>query len=328
MSENNIKKERGIFAIIDIVDFTPQHNRLGDVKAQKFTSKFYAEITEKIKPFNFELIKTALDAVFIFGQDPEDFLKFIIDLYTDNPIKGSEGFDLKLRTVANTGMFTFVVDSKGKRTDIVSKEATIAFRIEKKARTWEVLVTENLFTEVQDYLEDLEYTHIQEPYKEALKGFEIRGNTLVLHQLTPPWKEEGSDLYYPDYYRAKRADLYGRTKNIPIFGNLYQPLDMEKSFIRLTLEKDFNMDDVHDNQTKVKQAQQKHIRFDARTEIEERGRDKDNADKISATQLLEYNKGFILGTPGAGKTTILHHIVFETLKANIETNILFVNCRV
>ncbi|WP_157072863.1 NACHT domain-containing protein, partial [Candidatus Magnetominusculus xianensis] len=319
-----IVRDWGIFAIIDIVDFTPQHYVLGDTKIHEVRNTFYSAIKKKVIPFKFELIKTALDAVFIFGKDPEDFLNFIIDLYTTNPIKISGRFDLKLRTVANSGMFTFEVDASDKKIDIVSKEATKTFRIEKKAKTWELLVTDTLFTALQDYLDKLKYTHTLERWNEALKGFEVLGDITVLHHLTPPWKDEQSDASYPDFYRSKRAELYIQTKKITIFGNLYPPLDMERSFIELTLEKGFIDEDAPDNQNSVKP---KHVSYEDRTEIRQEIRHGNITHDIKASQLLQFNKGFILGNPGAGKTTILHHIVFETLKAKVETNMLFINCR-
>lgn len=329
-SGNEPAKKHGIMAIIDLVDFTPQTVNSGDLKTAQFTEYFLTEAGKIAKDHHFELTKATGDGAVFFGVEPEDFIAFVNDLYVESPIEEAFGFKIDIRIVAHSGYFHFKVDEKG-NDDPVGINTIETFRLEKMARKGELVVSRELFIGIEDNLKKYKFEYTRETSPEPLEGFESLGNITIIYRITPPKKDENTGKTYPDYYKSRRIKLCEDSKIIPIFGNLYPPLKMEESFINLSLDKDRLpraerlRKDVYCNEWSELCGEMGDIGDIAeRKHIE----DRKAYDRITTKEFYKsFNKGFIFGLPGAGKTTILKHVAYQVLTRDIDADILFVECK-
>ncbi|MBF0567972.1 MAG: AAA family ATPase, partial [Nitrospirae bacterium] len=320
--EVEVVQDFGILAYIDIVGFTPQSLEAGDFQTTQLLNYYYEEVTKAAKSCNFEFIKSVGDAVLLFGKQPKDFLKLVDKIFVTRCVADNYGFDLKFRMVANAGFYHFQIDKRGGK-DPIGSETIRLFRLEKLANTWELVVMHELFVGLHTYLNEFRIQYLPEQLNEPLKGFEFLGTSTAYYRLLPPVKDDAARPALSDQYRAARLKLYDESKLIPIFANLYPAINMDENFLDLTLDKPTLKGSDYLRTVHYKEG--RHGIHGPDDEDDYHGPD----DKtIKASEILKrFNKGFIFGLPGAGKTTILRYIAYQALKQNIDANIIFVNCR-
>ncbi len=334
--KDEVVQDLGILVFIDIVDFTPQSLEAGDLKTSKLVNYYYDEITKAAKSCSFEFIKSIGDAVILFGKQPREFLKLVSMIFVDQCVEDKYGFELRLRMVANAGFYHFTIDKRGTK-DPVGSETIKLFRLEKLAQTWEVVVLPELFVGLRTYLDDFKIKYSQHQLDEPLKGFDFMGNTTAYYRLIPLVKVGKTKAALSDQYKAMRLKLYGESIRIPIFAKLYREIDMADNFIDLSLDKDFftgteDLSATHDKERRHEiqwhDEDSRQILAKDHLREDEMYRQRRDDKTIKASEFLaRFNKGFIFGLPGAGKTTMLKYIAYQAFKQNLDVNILFVNCR-
>lgn len=151
--KTRVQKDVGILVLIDMVEFTPQAVEQGGFKTAKLSRYFEQELRLRALPRRYKFIKSIGDAALLFGKEPMGLIDLMLDLFARKRIAPHLGFEIRLRMVAHHGFFYFVLDEAGRYIDAQGSEAIKAFRIEKRAETWRLLVTDSLFAGVQDLLE-------------------------------------------------------------------------------------------------------------------------------------------------------------------------------
>jgi WD40 repeat protein len=222
---------QGILALVDVVNFTPQAEKLGE----KYTAQYTAYFQEKIKTiatkYKFRVVKTLGDAVLVFGTSPAGLLEIMLDLFERDKPGDQFGFISRFRLVAHSGFFQFLMENDTP-VDLVSAEGIKVFRLEKYAGTWELIVTHPLFQGI----------------KPLLNRFRMEARRMVLNQ---PLKGFYNQEWFPPFYRLRIMPESGVVSNlleqrleeleqevqfIPVFGRIYPPVPMAKNFINLGLK--------------------------------------------------------------------------------------------
>ncbi len=315
-------QEMGIMALIDIVKFTSQVNKFGDHKTVQFIEYFIAESRKIIDENRFEYIKSIGDAILFFGQNPNDLIELMLDFFVRRPIPGRFGFDAKLRMIANSGFFTFFKGSRGEKADAAGSESIKAFRQEKYAGACELVVSDSLFTGLKPLLEKNKITHVKEIWPDPLKGFEALGPIHSTYKLIPPREDKVEGRLISDTYKKRLETLFDSVKKIRIFGNLYPDIEMDDNFIDLSLDTEWKMEGERGDFREFKDYNKRHMIEDDLQKAKCRDNNAINAKDI----LSRFNKGIILGVPGAGKTTILKHLAFQLLLDCRESYLIYINC--
>jgi class 3 adenylate cyclase len=75
-----LKTEHGILALVDIVDFTGQANRLDDRFTAQYTKYFNDRMREIVSRHHYMVIKSLGDAILFFGTVPAGILDIMLDL--------------------------------------------------------------------------------------------------------------------------------------------------------------------------------------------------------------------------------------------------------
>ncbi len=336
-----IRNEHGIIVLIDLVEFTPQSREHGADETARFGSYFVKEISKRCHPYHLALLKRIGDAVLLFGRtgiaSPEDLINFMLDVFVNNKIPGKYGFRIKLRMVAHEGHISVTYDDHGNPHDIDGAEAIVLFRVEKEAKTNQLLVTDPLFQGLNPVLHNKNVEHVEFTMCTPLKGLEARGLP-HLHLLMPPIKADDSDpeKVINNTYAQKREILAQSVRTIPIFGKLYPPIRMQDNFLdlKLDLERErrspgdlLHYRDFYKHRTEVKSICESDDKGMLMNEPTPKSRLSDSKN-LPARKLFNYfNKGCIAGLPGAGKTTILRYFSWKALQDNADALILFINCR-
>ncbi|MBF8276429.1 MAG: Guanylate cyclase protein [Candidatus Brocadiaceae bacterium] len=322
--------EYGVLALVDIVNYTGQTARLGDYAASQFTQHFQKEARAIIERQGFTVLKFLGDAVLFWGTVAQigNFVDAILDFFVRKCIPGKHGFEAKLRMVAHVSCFTLVYNDKREAVDIMGSDAIMTFRLEKKAQVEEVIVTDALFKDIEALLRKTSFMTFQEPSTEPLKGLEIFGNPLC-YRLIPPCFDDNKKTYtIADVYRQKRESLFDKVRQIPIFANLYPPIDMDENFINLSLHKDWKVREAKKGREEARFSKHTEMFRDYLEQREEMDARVSAGSAINARKLFHrFNKGIILGLPGAGKTTILQHFAYTCLSGDRDALLLLVNCR-
>ncbi len=340
MSE--LKTLQGILALIDVVNFTSQAEKLGDKYTGKFTEYFQDKIKTMVERHGFHAVKNLGDAVLIFGTDPQGIIDIMKDLFDRDKLEDRFGFTSRFRMVAHSSYFQFQMEGD-RPVDLVSAEGVKVFRMEKHALAWELVVTHELYRGIKALLTgnniDANRMHIDKP----LKGFDNE-------EWFPPFyklrimKEQAC---VSNLLERRLVELEQDVQTIPVFGNIYPPVPMEKNFINLSLvcdddqiiDADSHPPGEHFEETMADSD----IGFKKRRgdEIDDwihyryrGGRRSSNFKEIDVNKLYEkYKQAIILGLPGAGKTTILRHLAFKEFNVNKTKEVsarqvvLFVPCR-
>jgi WD40 repeat protein/class 3 adenylate cyclase len=304
------RQEQGILALVDVVHFTNQANRLGNKLTSRFLDYFHSEIKRIVEKFNFQVIGTAGDACVLFGKEPQDFLEMMIALFRRNAVADRYGFSVKLRLVGNSSYYHFKIEN-GRRVKFAGSESIRVFRMEKAAQANEVIVTASLFRGVQKFLSTYAITCNEEIWSTRLKGFDDEEWNPPYYRLIPPAVENPSGEIVLDILDHRIEVLRDLVRKIPVFGNIYEPLDMERNFIDIVLESESAP--FPEPRRKRNQEERDVVRTDS---------------KIHEARLLLENfpTAFIYGLPGAGKTTLLRYFTNLLFKEQPDIQPIYINC--
>ncbi|HLP47616.1 MAG TPA: hypothetical protein VK469_16840, partial [Candidatus Kapabacteria bacterium] len=76
-----LKNKQGILALIDVVNFTGQAEKLGQEYTGKFTHYFQEKLKTMVERYGFYAVKNLGDAVLIFGTEPQGIIDIMKDLF-------------------------------------------------------------------------------------------------------------------------------------------------------------------------------------------------------------------------------------------------------
>lgn len=100
-----LKTLQGILALIDVVNFTGQAEKLGHEFTGKFTEYFQKKIKTMVERRGFHAVKNLGDAVLIFGTDPQGIIDIMKDLFDRDKPEDRFGFKSRFRMVGHSGYF-------------------------------------------------------------------------------------------------------------------------------------------------------------------------------------------------------------------------------
>ncbi len=225
--------------------------------------------------------------------------------------------------------------------------------MEKIAHSWELVVTPALYQGIQSLLTSKNLEALRLVLAEPLKGFDNLEWPPLFYKLRIAREQERvSNLLEPRLERLEQE-----VQEIPVFGNIYPPVPMEKNFINLSLvcgepfedfrgitdgdtprrgvpgkgdreSKLFSQLDVLDSSFtfgSTSRSNKKLLRGAPRRGGPINGggfleKSPPLLTEITVSQLYEhFSSGVILGLPGAGKTTILRYLAFRVFQANNTT---------
>ncbi|UCH93238.1 MAG: NACHT domain-containing protein [Candidatus Aminicenantes bacterium] len=335
----------GILALIDVVNFTSQANKLGDVYTAKYVKYFQDKIKAITEKQDFQVIKSIGDAVLLFGEGLNGVLEIMLDLFYRDKPENKYGFISKFRMVAHSGSFQFQLENDTP-VDLVSAEGIKVFRMEKHAHSWELVVTYPLYQALKSLLTQKRIEASRLVLNEPLKGFDNEEWFPPFYKL---WIVQGQ-TGVSNLLERKMNELEQDVQTIPVFGNIYPPVSMDKSFINLSMvcgdelypyvdvecpsEEGERIDKEYE-QIKKDQRYTKGIKGELSLYGHKlRQIYRYRLQEIDVPKLYKkYRKGVIFGLPGAGKTTILRHLAYKEFKANERKEnrekqvVMFVPCR-
>lgn len=303
----------GILILVDIVNFTQQASKYGDVKLKGLFNKIETHINDISGKMGINSIKSIGDAFLLFVEGinipkMNMFLDFVSEL-RNKSIQGIfdyEDFITDLRCVAHFGNFQFKVENE-KIIDLQSAEGIIVFRIEKEADRYEVVITGQLFDLIKMTLEEKNIAHILVG-KRTIEGFSDQ--PILLYKLILTEKDISSELL-----EQKSRMLEVKCQTIPVFGGLFPVISMEKNFINLSVKSEIKPGYLYTGIEKRKKIIET-------LEVENRKKKLERIKEhyshfLSAEEMYKtYNRGVIFGLPGAGKTTTLRYFAYKDFSAN------------
>lgn len=335
--EDTLTGERatGVLLLVDIVNYSAQAGRAGDEKSEGFLKRFVKDVKEVVKRHKGTFIKSDGDAVIIFINDILKFLELVQELRRRSKKNDFDSYGIRgdIRIVAHYGRFRLDLSKEGQY-DIIGAEVIKVFRIEKVAGKHQVVITKMLFDMVKHDLKD---SHIRCEPLGPMK-FKSFDEPISLYRLVFPDEVKEKPQHVLGWETA-RENLEKQAKQIPVFGDFYPPIDMEKNFINLDIVRE---GDVNVNGTPIQKTPPPGNREHRGTyeigEYEKREtiREKDMKERsTNASSLYEkYRRGIILGMPGSGKTTILNYFAYRELEKNRRLKekkkkrvVLFIQCR-
>ncbi|MBK6482329.1 MAG: hypothetical protein IPG01_04150 [Chitinophagaceae bacterium] len=317
---SNYQIKRGIFFIIDVVDFTPQMARLTAFQQQGIESIF-----NKVVDFfgtKARHIKTSGDALLMFmdAADVDEFPVLITELRTKtiDCDFDTEDFRIRIRVVAHYAQFQLEISEDGKIKDILDAEAIKNFRLEKSAKRNEVLITESLRDCLEKTFQELQLKTIRfESIR--LKGL---GNSINTYKIEFPQIQIESEAL-----REKLAHLKIDCQKIPVFGNVSKPFNMGDNFINLTFKGQLKKESIEQSRYKKHESLEVQHEMEKKKELEEYR-------TFKVSEFYEPNKmGIIFGLPGSGKTTAMRYFAYRNFEVNENINdekflvTLFIQCK-
>jgi WD40 repeat protein len=326
------RREAGILLLVEMAVAKPTAAPVDNTQTQEqLAAQFQHELRLRAQPCGYACLHSQGEGAVFFGQDPEALVELMLDLFVRRPIAPVEDRAIRLRLVAHYGFFRLVVDEHGQRTGIHGFEHGTLFPLARYAETWRLLVSEALFDGLRDLLEARQIEVRSLDFDEPLPGLGALGKITRWHKLIPPLPHDDSSHRLPLAYRQRREELREEVQQIPVFGDLYPPIPMSENFINLSVRAHADWTDRVGTAAWRRAEPEEHDRLFGPERDPLFGRERElrsgridlTADELFAT----FNKGCILGLPGAGKTTILRHFAWQTLEADPEALILFLNCR-
>jgi hypothetical protein len=222
--------------LLDLVNFTPQAAKAGDVKTQEFNRYIEAEIRTRAKKRSLRYIKSIGDAHLLSSEKSNTLVAFILDLFHDDRIADAHSFTVAFRLLADRDVFCFRKDGGGTVTDVEGSSQILLFRLEKLAQRDRALVTPRVFKAIQHQLAAAGILANSLPLSEPAKGLDADTPRQV-HILTPPLPATLLDTTLPPPFRTARETLRAAVQFIPVFGELYPAIPMADDFLNLSLER-------------------------------------------------------------------------------------------
>jgi WD40 repeat protein/GTPase SAR1 family protein len=303
MAEHKILQ--GILSLIDIVNFTPQAKKLGVKNTLQYTDYFQEKVRTIAETYNFQVIKSMEDAVLLFGTDVESTLEIILDFFDRDKLEDRYGFVSRFRMVAHSGFFQFRMEN-GKPVDLVDADGIKIFRLGKHAKAWELVVTQSLYQGFKSLLTRKSIEASRLGLNESLIGFDNEEWPPPFYKLRVGREKKGVS----NLLRKRIIKLEQEVQSIPVFGNIYPPVPMEKNFINLSMISDHQ-------QTLCTGIERRADRSRLSYKYDHNQKKQSLLKEIDVSTLYKkYHSGVVLGLPGAGKTTILRYLAYSEFKNN------------
>jgi hypothetical protein len=185
-----------ILVLLDVVGYTPQARAAGGQATQVFDAYLASALRERAQRHGFHLIKTIGDAALLWGDDPVRLVRFMVELFKDDPIPPHAGFTPTLRMLASKEYFTFTQDAAGQVIDVHGLEGIVLFRLEKTAHLNRVIVTPHVFGGLRHVLDAAGVTFQTVELPSELKGVGADSPRHV-YLLRPPMAEATRDFELP-----------------------------------------------------------------------------------------------------------------------------------
>jgi class 3 adenylate cyclase len=309
-ASGNIKNKIGALLLADVIGYTPRAGQLGDQITASFNAHFESTVKDLTQKHQGHFIKRIGDAVLVFLPEMKHFLDFVSELRELSKTMRLDVSDFPgdLRMVAHYGNFSFQV-FEDKICDVTGPESIKVFRMEKHAdNKYDVVVTEFLLNIINPFLNGGNINCIDLGPKE-LKGFDKHANLFKLIFPTP------GEIDASNLLDKEMAGLEAKTKEIPVFGDLYPPMSMKDNFINLDIKTGLKEDERLD---KEEDFSADHLMgVDKKRERgDSRGKSQGLPHWDVKTLYDKQHKGIILGLPGSGKTTILKYFAFREFEHN------------
>jgi WD40 repeat protein len=341
----NLKTSHGILALIDIVNFTAQSAKVGEKFTPQYLKYFQEKINSIARKNRFQVVKFMGDGALIFGTEPANLLDIMLDLFDRDKPGDRYGFISRFRIVAHSGYFQFQME-KQLPVDLMNAEGIKVFRMEKYAGPGELMVTHELYQGIKPLLTSQNVQARCMTLDKPLKGFDSEQWYPPFYKLTLIEKQAGA----ANLLEQRMEQLEQEVRFILVFGNLYDPVPMDKNFINLSIlcsgdkETGFIGDEFpgYDRgpakyagrKRGIGKPDQDDWIFMDKMEREQRQDFKEiDVDTLYRNKHKRYTNGVIFGLPGAGKTTILRHLAHKEFNANRRRQphrqkiILLVPCR-
>jgi WD40 repeat protein/GTPase SAR1 family protein len=303
MAEHKILQ--GILALIDIVNLTPQATKLGEKNTARYTDYFQEKVRTIAESHNFQVVKSMGDAVLLFGTDVESTLEIILDFFDREKLEDRYGFVSRFRMVAHSGFFQFRMGN-GQPLDLVDTDGIKIFRLGKHAKSWELVVTQSLYQGFKSLLTLKSIEASRLGLNESLIGFDNEEWPPPFYKLRIGKEKKGVS----NLLRKRTIKLEQEVQSIPVFGNIYPPVPMEKNFINLSMISDHEQTLYTGNE---RLADRSWLSYKYDRNLKKQLLLKE----INVSTLYKkYHSGVVLGLPGAGKTTILRYLAYKEFKAN------------
>jgi WD40 repeat protein len=319
---NNPEPADAILILIDVVGYTPQARQAGGPQTREFDAYLKEEIVRRAGD-DVHWIKSIGDAALLWCDKPASLLRFVLALFSKDPIPQRGDFKAALRVLAHKDFFTFSQDASGNRIDVHGLEGIIIFRLEKTAHVNRLVVTEHLFRGLRHLLTPEHITYHTEELHQDLKGVGTDSPRQVFI-LRSPVHEANRDHELPNTYLDRRTLLQQEVQAIPVFGNLYDSIPMRENFLELTLDLQRTARGMYykwDYPDLRRRFEVDCLTAEKRTRAER----SDDLHHLKADQLFDrVGAAVIAGLPGAGKTTILRHFTWKALDDNPHAIVIFV----
>ncbi|HNU71772.1 MAG TPA: hypothetical protein PKL48_08695, partial [Thermodesulfobacteriota bacterium] len=314
-------QKHGILALAELVDFACTSSEHDDSGMLSSSEPFREKVQKTIETHGFECIESRRHSIAFFGEDPRRFVAILFDLFCRYPMPGVCGFNLNLRVVAHSGYVYFFCDEQGKKIGLSRSSVPTAYHLsESRMRAPDIVVSDALLSGIQPYLEEMHFTYCRETNADAIRAFESMGGASAAYRISsPPFSER--EIPLSNRYRKKREEVLRLAKKIPELADLFPPVPIGESLVTVCLEKEWK----HETLPQPPSSNWERLELCKDCSwLKER----DLTEKITAEELLSrFNKGFIVGLPGSGKTTFLRHVLYTILRDDPEAVILLIDCR-
>ena len=318
--------EQSTLALIDVVDFTQLARVRGARGTAALTEALHDEVQRCAAGWDIEVIKMLGDAALLKINQASILPEFFLKVSGREGIRKLDGEGVNVRVVATSGFVAFS-RSEGRITDAHGPSVIRLFRIEKHGGPRELLITAQLIEAFQDKLPGLRISETREMVPQ-LKGF-VYGDdpdpaepSVLLVRLTPPRPSTGA-RDEADVLGARMAALAEDSARIRILADLWDPLPMTESFIKLRLTSGSTPHATGG-------FRHKEVDYDRRATVWRGDREGQSPAEFFSSSAC----ACVVGLPGSGKTTLLRHFAHFTFNnerkrapGDDRTVVLLVACR-
>lgn len=317
----------GVLLLVDLCGSTAAQAEHGSPAFQRFRDPVRDTLISLENITGFRLLEDQGDGFMLFRLHRlNDNHSALLDLFSEMqrlaPQLSTRQFDCALRYVAHYSGFQATPDADGYPRNIQSVEAIRIFRAEKLATSGDLLVTHELMARFGAVPEQRKCSVESVRLSQPLKGLEILGSTTtVFYRIRLPRHADALDLQFPQRYRKRRNLLGEECRKIPVFGRAHAAVPMDGNFIHLTLDHVSHRVAASDFEGIRIGNSSAHPHHPADSDASPA---RENHAITPADLETSVSHGIILGLPGAGKTTILRHLVHRTLEREATAPLILV----